>query len=105
VDRPPYERHLCAQDPEAFQAGFDFAAWWVSHLAHPGEADAIHQGIIDSTNRPWTETAQRLRLPATAIGEGFALGVYGEVQHRRWQAATNATCDPYLADTSEAASL
>jgi hypothetical protein len=86
VARNPYDAHLCAQDPAAFLAGFDFAAWWVDHLAHPGEADAIHHAIMCSDGgADWPIAG---RIPHTPRGEGFALGVYGVVADRRWLAAT-----------------
>ena len=73
--RSPYDAHLCAQDPAGFQTGFDFARFWVDHLAHPGEAEAITQAIADSTGgAAWPLCG---RIPFTAVGEGFALGVYG----------------------------
>jgi hypothetical protein len=73
--RNPFDAHLCAQDPASFQTGFDFARFWVAHLAHPGEAQAITQAIADSDGgADWPIGG---RIPWTAEGEGFALGVYG----------------------------
>lgn len=62
--RNPYDAHLCAQDPDGFQDGFDAAR---------RAADAI----ATSTNRPWTETAELIGWPPTAYHQGLALAIYG----------------------------
>lgn len=80
MTRAPLGAHLCAADPDAWAAGFDAATAWVQH-AGPAAA-LVHAAIRDSTGRPWLLTARAIGVPATAWHEGWALGVYGEVEAR-----------------------
>lgn len=81
MTRHPFDAHLCAEDPTAFQDGFNAAAPWVRWLAAPGEAEAIWQAIADSDGgAAWPLLG---RLPYGAWPEGFALGVYGYVAQER----------------------
>jgi hypothetical protein len=80
VGRDPYAAHLCAHDPTAWQQGFNFAGYWVDHLACSGATPAgIYQAIRHSTGVPFPVTAAAVNLPPDAKTEGFMLGVYGHV--------------------------
>jgi hypothetical protein len=79
MSRPPYDAHLCALDPQAFEAGFRFAGPWVGKSAAEGQPDAIYRAIKDSTGIPFPETARKVGLNASPWTEGFMLGVYGHV--------------------------
>ena len=76
--RNPYDAHLCAQDPEAFKCGFDFAEFWVRHLAASSATPGgIYQAIKRSSGVPFSVTAAVVGLPPIAKAEGLMLGVYG----------------------------
>jgi hypothetical protein len=79
MGRNPYQAHLCAQDPDGFERGFNFATTWlpVARLFEPARIEQIHRAIRDSTGVPFPQTAAKAWLDPTPWHEGFMLGVYG----------------------------
>jgi hypothetical protein len=75
--RNPYQAHLCAQDPERFESGFQFAHRWVTDLAPRGYAEHIYRVVRDSKGVSFYKTSERAGLQPTPFVEGFMLGVYG----------------------------
>lgn len=82
MTRPPYDAHLCAQDPQAFERGFRFGSNW-DVLISSDQAEAIYQAVKDSTNIPFPQTAAKVGSTPTPWVEGFMLGVYGHVALER----------------------
>jgi hypothetical protein len=82
---PPYDRHLCAENPAMFERGFKYASKWVplARKYAPGRAEEMYRTVRDSTNVPFPQTAAKHYLDPTPWAEGFMLGVYGHVALER----------------------